>query len=296
MPSRATPAPAPAPGRDDDASGPPPPRVGSALDDVNDGFHGSYDGARDQTKLEGPVLIALADELIVFRGEKRRTLHITPRIFHVIKSVAHAPVALYAALHRPSDGASLSALREHVAASLAALEAEKDAEPATLEDLRSVLRATLAFAERADAAAPEAAGLDAFAKEQGEALLRLTTAATRVQLASLDAGVEEALADLSAEERGTLQVVVTGDHQARVRSLGMQYFRKRLGESDGEEARVTYAEGVADADEALALVGKRRLDNAIARAFFGDAKRLQHDVLGDAVHDLLATADLARIA
>ena len=73
------------------------------------------------------------------------------------------------------------------------------------------------------------------------------------------------------------------DHQARARSLGMQYFQKRLGEPPGAEERVSYAEGVADAEEALALVGTRRADRAIASAFFGDPHRLQRDVLGDAV-------------
>ena len=36
----------------------------------------------------------------------------------------------------------------------------------------------------------------------------------------------------------------------------------------------------------------RRIDAAIAKAFFGDAKRLQQDVLGDAVRDLLAKTEL----
>ena len=80
---------------------------------------------------------------------------------------------------------------------------------------------------------------------------------------------------------------MTGDHQARNRSLGMQYFQRRFGEEPGEEERVAYGEGVEDADEAHALVGTRRLDNAVAAAFFGDPKRLQRDVLGNAVHALL---------
>jgi hypothetical protein len=76
----------------------------------------------------------------------------------------------------------------------------------------------------------------------------------------------------------------------------MQYFRRRLREPEGAEERVTYGEAVTDPDEALALVGRRRLDRAIALAFFGDAKRLQRDVLGDAVHEQLATLELAPIA
>jgi hypothetical protein len=46
------------------------------------------------------------------------------------------------------------------------------------------------------------------------------------------------------------------------------------------------------ADEALALVGTRRMDIEIATAFFGDAKHLQRDVLGDAVEELLSQTEL----
>ena len=58
---------------------------------------------------------------------------------------------------------------------------------------------------------------------------------------------------------------------------------------------MTYGEGVNDVDAAFALVGTRRLDSAVAKAFFGDAKRLQRDVLGDAVFALLKETELATI-
>jgi hypothetical protein len=271
-------------------------RVGTPLDDVNDGFHESYDQARAEAKLDAPVFVICADVLTVFRGKKRQDHPFSPRIFHVIKSVAHAPVALFAAFQRERpDPRRVSALVEHVQRSLGALEGEHAAAEETLADLRAVLSSTLTFAERAAAERPSAAALDAFAKEQGPLLLRLTEAATRVELKALDACVEKALDELGADDRAGLQVVVTGDHQARNRSLGMQYFQKRLGEEPGAEERVTYGEGVEDADEAHALVGTRRLDNAVAQAFFGDPKRLQRDVLGDAVHALLAESELSLI-
>jgi hypothetical protein len=125
--------------------------------------------------------------------------------------------------------------------------------------------------------------------------LRLVDHATRLQLAALDAQVELAVRRMSERERAALQVVVTGDHQARERSLVLQYFQKRLGEHAGTEDRVSYAEGVSDEQQALALVGTRRLDRAIALAFFGDPKRLQRDVLGDSAHALLSSLELPPI-
>jgi hypothetical protein len=283
--------------------------AGAPLDSVNDAFHEAYDQARADAEHEAPVFVVIEDTLVVFHRGKRRDHSITPRLFHVIKSVAHAPVALFAALQAGDAGAldgstraRIVALREHVVAALASLadegEPAEETDHNTIDDLRVVLDSTLAFAERAlsDASTTmPSEAVEAFARDTGPWLLRLTAHATRVQLAALDACVADALRELSEGERRQLHVVVTGDHQARVRSLGMQYFQKRFGEEEGTEARVAYAEGVTDADEALALVGRRRLDAAIARAFFGDAKRLQRDVLGDAVHDLLARTELAPI-
>jgi hypothetical protein len=295
-----------------DGNGDQPPRVDSPLDGVNDGFHAAYDTARDEAKLDAPVFVVHADALFVFRDGQRRELALTPRIFHVIKSAAHAPVAIFSALHRNGNGngngssprgartmpsgARIDQLREHVAAALASLGDEHDADRETVVAIRAVLDGSLAFLDRAlGVTPPTSTELDAFARASGPQLLELTRLATHVQLTALHEVVEKALAELDPLERAGLQVVVTGDHQARVRSLGMQYFRKRFHEPDGAEERVTYAEGVDDADEALALVGKRRLDVAIAKAFFGDPRRLQRDVLGDAVHELLATTELAPI-
>jgi len=285
---------------------PTPPRVGGALDSVNDTFHREYDEARGKAELDAPVIVMVADTLVVVHRGERRELPITLRFSHVIKSAAHAPVALFAALHRlegraldPSTRTRIEALRDDVVASLSSLGGQATAdEQQTILDLRAVLSSTHAYMELVldtREKTVEVQPLATFARDTGPLLLQLTAHATRVQLDALDACVGDALAAIDPAERRALQVVVTGDHQARVRSLGMQYFRKRLREPEGTEDRVTYAAGVTDVDEALALVGRRRLDAAIAAAFFGDEKRLQRDVLGDAVHALLRDRDLAPI-
>jgi hypothetical protein len=102
----------------------------------------------------------------------------------------------------------------------------------------------------------------------------------------------EALACLDEAMLPELEIVVAGAHQARARSLGMQYCQKRFGEAPGEERRVAYAESAQDVDQARSLVGTRRLDRAIAGAFFGDPKRLQRDVLGDSAKSALQRIEL----
>jgi len=244
--------------------------VGGPLDDVNDTFHAAYDAAREKAEDAGPILIVLSDELVRYRAGARRAFAIGPKRFHEVKSVAHAPVAIYAhAIDR-------AALRDR-------LRATDDPD----ETVAAVVAGTLAFLD--DDLAGRSPSLERFAQAMGPALLRLTELATKLQLEALAASTDAALADLTAEENAALRVVVTGDHQARARSLAMQYFRKRLAEPAGVEHRVLYGEAVATEDEARALVGKNRLDRRIARAFFGDETRLQRDILGDA-----AAAELER--
>ncbi len=280
------------------ADAPPPwPRTGTSLDDVNAAFHGAYDGARARAETDAPVFVLIDDGLVVFhRGEERR-VSVTPRLFHLLKSAAHAPIAVYVALAdgRAEAAAPLEALRGSLGAALGAVAAEI-ADASLAACARAALEASRALVTTAiERGGVDRAALDAFARATGPGLLRLTDAATGLQLEALHAAVEEALAALAPDELRALQVVVVGDHQARERSLAMQYFRKRLGEPAGAEERVAYAEGVTDVSAARALVGKRRLDRAIACAFFGDDKRLQRDVLGDAAKARLDAVDLASI-
>jgi hypothetical protein len=259
-----------------------------ARTEANEVFHESYDRACGQAE-DCPIFVVLADRLVVFRGKERRDRPLAVSAYHAIKTAAHVPIAVFAIASRrvdqPLDAATKTALGSLRGAGRPSSEG---VEEAAARDMALAIDRANAYVDGllAEEAVPSP-GLRAFASSAGPILLRLTEHATRVQLASLDAAVETELASMRPDERFHLQAVVTGDHQARVRSLAMQYFQKRFGEKPGEENRVTYAEGVTDAEEAMALVGKRRFDRAIATAFFGDATRLQRDVLGDAAASLL---------
>jgi len=60
--------------------------------------------------------------------------------------------------------------------------------------------------------------------------------------------------------------------------------------------RVVYGEGIETADEALTLVGTKRLDLVIAEAFFREPRRLYRDVLGDEAQEQLRDFVLEPIA
>ena len=235
------------------------------------------------------MVVVLGDVIALVMGDDVREARVSPRRFHIIKSAAHGPVALYAALVDAPAGtlsrAVASVIRNIRARCERALASEDN--DCQLPIVKELLAATIAHAAASEARNdPDA--LAAFATALGPRLLAATEEATGLQLDAFDEQVTKLLAHLTPDQRARFEVVVTGEHQARARSLGMQYFAKLCGERPGEEQRVAYAEGATTVDEALTLVGTRRLDRSIASAFFGDPRRLQQDVLGDAVAARLA--------
>ncbi len=274
--------------------------LAETLDLTNEQFHEAYDGAKTEAKYEWPVFVLLADSLVVFHRGVRSELHVTPEAFHMLKAIAHVPVALYAELQR-SDAEErrtrlerLQQLVQETQQRLSDRETLSLSEEVT-RDVTKTLERSAAVLERL-LAGDFSDAPDGFAGDLGPVLLRLIHEATRRQLASLHEAVERALEPMSERERAELHVVVAGDHQARSRSLGMQYFKRRLGEPEHTEERVAYAEGVSDEQEAFELVGTRRLDYAVAAAFFGDRKRLQRDILGDSAEEILRKQSFDPIA
>ncbi len=273
-----------------------PPAALSPLDAANRVFAKTYESSREAAQDEVPVLVLMPGEVVLRRGAARSASPVFRASFAAAKDVAHIAVALFAltARDRHLSAESLErarGLRKHASQALDQL--QDPALSSVSRSLFSVLELAAQFAtevvENRGASAEDRA---AFASTVGPQLLRLTALATGEQIAELHRAVESLLAPLPSAERARVQVVVVGDHQARARSLGMQYFQRRLGEGPGEDERVTYGENIVDEEEALALVGTRRLDRVIAAAFFGDAKRLQRDVLGDAAKACLEQLDL----
>ena len=254
----------------------------AAADRVNQRFHDGYDTARAEAELIAPVLLVLADSIVCLCDGEREERPLAPPAFHLLKSVVHGPVALFVLLHPlsgPLDATTLrqlSSLRTSLAAvSLSDLSAD------IVANLQGLVDGSLAFVDQVlKTHDVNSAALHDFAQAMGPLLLRSTADATGIQLQALDSAVSHLVAHFTPTQEAAYQVIVTGDHQARRRSLPMQYFGKRFG--DHSEERVLYAEGITDEKEALALIGIHRLDEHIAAAFFGDKKRLQRDVLGDA--------------
>jgi hypothetical protein len=259
-----------------------------ALEAGNEVFHEAYAGARDGVRHQVPILVVLPTELALHYRNQRLVASYSRPSFCRAKSAAHIAVALFALTAAETEPQrqrkGVAGLLEHVAAALEPQQADRE----PLEDeIQTLLERCLRFARAARESSPTESVRAEFASDAGPRILRITELATREQIASLHDAVELSLAKLSPSERAELQVVVVGDHQARVRSLGMQYFKRRFREQPGADERVTYGENIDDEQEAISLVATRRLDKRIAQAFFGDENRLQRDVLGDAAKHCL---------
>jgi hypothetical protein len=280
------------------------PTKGAAFEVLDGRFHDSYDRLRDAAARAAPVLVLSGDVLVFLDGDRRTEYPASAPATELIKAVAHGPVGIFAMLKEhttspevPFDVLTGQRLAQMQRAQRQARTSLAELDEAARSDVAEVLEVSGAFLDRV-AAQGRVSGLELsrFASGIGPLLLRLTEHATRLELAALHHAAEAALAELSRQERAQLEVVVAGAHQARARSLGLQYFQARFREEPGEERRVAYAESISDPLQARELVGTRRLDRAIAEAFFGDAKRLQRDVLGDAATHLLARLELQPIA
>ncbi|HEX2673828.1 MAG TPA: hypothetical protein VHM25_23275 [Polyangiaceae bacterium] len=247
---------------------------------ANELFRDAYGGAQDGVRDQVPILVVLATELSLRHREGRKLVPYSRPVFERAKAAAHVAVALFAYTAAESNQAEARAgiarLLKHISAALDGSE-RSDAN----HEVDALLERCRTFANTACEKTPSEQVRAEFARDAGPRILRITELATCEQVAGLHEAVEATLGQLSADEQAALQVVVVGDHQARTRSLGMQYFKRRFREGDTDE-RVTYGENVDDEEEAILLVAKRRLDQRIARAFFGDEHRLQRDVLGDA--------------
>jgi hypothetical protein len=268
--------------------------------DVNQRFHDAYDRAREDVVAARPLVIVLQDALILRRGDGRDRIEVvvTPPLFHVVKAVAHAPLAIFGLLHARAPGPiddhetrhALARLQQSFAKSATAL---TDAGDGVAVRLRAILARCQAFVQPLEAGgAHDPAQLVTFARALGPVLLEATHDATRLQLAAFSRVTQALLARLDTHERQTFEVVVAGVHQARARSLAMQFFGKLLHEPPDVERRLVYAENVTDEAQAVALMATRQLDRALAGAFFGHPERLQRDILGDAVQEQLATLKL----
>ncbi|MFL5340554.1 MAG: hypothetical protein ACJ8F7_10430 [Gemmataceae bacterium] len=267
------------------------PPTDNPLDDLNKSFRAAYRTARlEAIATTSPIVLVDGDNLVLFRDRKRQSVAAVPKAYHLLKDLAHVPLAVYL-LTRSADGTldqgRLDALSNYIVKVEAVNRKRQEQKQASGERADEVFAESLRFARKvltAKAADPEAR--KAFAKKMGPAMLALAADAAKLQIDGYHEALQEWKADLSADEWKKLKIVVMGSAMPRVGNLAVQYFAWLLREP-GEGKRIIYAESLFEEDKALALLGTHQIDSDIGAAFFDDDQRMHRDLLADAAKEIL---------
>jgi hypothetical protein len=280
------------------APAPPAPQPAPAADPLialNEAFRAAYRRAKEANLAQaGPVILMEGDNIVLRRGGSRVETPYTPAVYHILKSVAHVPLALDVVLAPHADEATLNdkvlaelreyrRLMEQVEPSLVA----HGLVPEQLERQKTIFAECRAFLDSV-VQARRCSGEErvAFARRMTPIVMKNVGEAARAELDSLHARIRAWRSEMTPEEWKGLKVVILGSALPRKQSLTVQYFARLLGEP-GEGARIIYAESVREEDKALDLMATRAVDTTIGADFFNDPTRMHRDLLSDAARDYL---------
>ena len=135
-----------------------------------------------------------------------------------------------------------------------------------------------------------AEALTAHMRATTPAVLANVNDAAIAQIDMLDKAVKELSKQLSEAELANAIAVLTGPKMPRDDFLPSQYFAFAFNEDLATTKRIVYVESIYDAEGAMAVLRTFLIDRRISELAFGDASRLERDVLGDA-----AIAELLRL-
>jgi hypothetical protein len=261
---------------------------------LNIQFRSAYADARVRTLAkEGPVILAIGDDLILMSQGQKRQVSVIPAAFHDLKAVAHLPLAIYVTVADSAEFLSLEA-------------------EATLRDIRRITQEVrrqttpqrfpgpqharqLDILDRCDThmgvilrarRAPADVSV-AFARELAPLVLANIQDAAQLQIDAYDRVVAAWRGELPAEEWARTKAIVSGSQLPRNQALPVQYFAWLFG-VEGEGRRVIYAESIWDQGKAMNLLGTHVLDRRASGAFFEDPDRMRRDILSDAATAILS--------
>jgi hypothetical protein len=265
-----------------------------ALLALNEASRAAYRRAREEALAHcGPVVLLEGDDLVLVYGLYRTTAHITPDVYHTLKSISHIPLALHALLDGRAGGAlderriyDLKQYRILIDAAVSGL-GDRGLSAEQLKQAKVITGESLAFIARIiEARQVEGKDLDAYRRRMRPLIDASVAEAARAQIDALHRQMKAWKGRLTEAEWRQLHVIVMGKQLPRPRNMAVQYFARLLGEA-GEGERIVYAEGIFDEALALDLLGTRLLDTRIGVTFFDDPSRMYRDLLSDAATQYL---------
>jgi hypothetical protein len=264
-----------------------------SLSALNDAFRQAYSGARRRVLAgDGPVLIVNGDNAVLVRGMQRSEVAINVPAYHVEKTIAHIPLAIFVSLTAgdetldPERLQNLENLRRLIPAARSSLDGLNLSAP-VLNRQDRIVRESLAFIDNAIAQRKcSKQELQVFTRRMSPFVMANVADAARAQLDILHAQVTAWRHEMSPAEWATLHVVIITAHMPREENIVFQYFARLLHEPR-EGRRIVVAESLFEEPKALDLYGTHLLDGSIGEAFFGDPMRMHRDLLADAAKDYL---------
>lgn len=269
-------------------------QIPESATELNNAFREAYSDARKRVlEAGGPLLIVNGDTAALVRGGHRSTGSINAPAYHLLKTIAHIPLAIFVTLTPGMD--ELDAGRLKTLEKLARLIPPARAGIQGLGFSSEVLERQDRIASESLSVIAEATAKrsfspkdrDAFAARMAPLVLANVNEATRAQLDSMHAQVSAWRRELTAGEWRSLHVLIITSHMAREESVHVQYFAKLLNEP-AEGSRIVVAESLWEEPKALELYGTHLLDADIGRSFFRDPLRMHRDLLADAAKEYLA--------
>jgi hypothetical protein len=261
----------------------------------NEAFRAAYRRTKEANLAHtGPVILIEGDNIVLRRGDTRLEVQYTPAVYHVLKAVAHVPLALDILLAPHADEATLNdavlaelrdyrKLMEPAEVSLVG----QGLEPEQFERQKKLFAECRAFLDSvAQARRCSREERVAFARRLTPLVMKNVGEAARAELDALHTHVRAWRSEMTPEEWKSLKVVILGSALPRKQSLTVQYFARLLGEP-GEGPRIIYAESIRDEAKALDLMATCAVDTTIGEDFFNDPARMHRDLLSDAARDYL---------
>ncbi len=265
------------------------------LSTLNDDFRASYRRVKEQALVHsGPILLMVGDNVVLRRAGRRTEVSYTPPIYHVLKMVAHVPLAIDVILAPHGAEATLD---DDI---LAELRHDRDQmeraipkldgcglDPEQRARARRIFDDSRAFLD-AVVKSRRCSHDDRirFARRMTPVVMKNVDEAARAELDALHAQVSIWRSEMPADEWKTVRVVILGSAMPRKLSLYVQYFARLLGEP-GEGPRIVYAESIRDEEHALDLLATGTVDTTIGVDFFNDPARMHRDLLSDAAAEYL---------
>ena len=268
-------------------------RAADSFDGLNEAFRQQHADAREREwARHGPVILVEFEKLTLFQGDRRLSAEVLPPVYNRLKSIAHAPFAVYLALEDaqgPLDNRRKAQLQD-IATRLQAVRAALDTagfSPAALPRQREILDRTATYiAATLKSGMADATELRAFAASTRPLFMKNVEEAAEMQIRGYDEQVaawQHAFPDLNWRQ---LKVVITGSALPRKGNLATQYFAKLLG-VPGEGERLVYAESLYEEPKALRLLNATAVDARAGSAFFDDSTYLHRDLMADVAARLL---------